>query len=648
MKRKLVERIISRYRRAVLAGFQLLFRLLPLRIGFAVIFYMAYLNRRAANFIIRAYAPLVTKALIADPNIQLCSSLTSIRPVFACNILLQLGAFKEVTFLMGKKSFYLRSSDAVLLMSSALFELSDFDRMADVLSLHSHFTLDDNYNLLQQEGHSHLLFGREDMGLQYLKLVSDKRKEAWIPHQNISARPPNRYFPNKIDLQSGNDGLLYDAYNYLGQRVTHVGRGDLGVRLYAAALKAQERLYPNLPKISEELAQWLDEKDIALSDVRILPWEWSTQIGHLGMLDILLRMRALGWWTGKAIVLTHKDKDKIANSAFLSLFKEFNDVTVVGPATTTRVAAELFSLQRYFGLGFNAWKDNSAQVVAWQEAGAIAMRQWDEEKRCLPMREAIDSRYLSLSVVRESIDEVRAEWGMNPDDWYVCLHMRDPAFYGEISGSGQTHRNSSVEGYLDAVRYITKKGGWVVKLGGPHSLKLPKMDRVIDYSRSRHKSELMDLFLMRGARLFIGTTSGLTNIAISFGIPSALVNCITTDAQLWNRNVRFVVKPIQTAGGTILSQRQLTTTPWRWRMFSAELLRRDGATQLDNSTDEILEVVKEVESIADGRVDDYAMRFPDAAELIDQWKNSLGLPHFYGSAQPSLYFLNKRKAEFLD
>jgi len=236
---------------------------------------------------------------------------------------------------------------------------------------------------------------------------------------------------------------------------------------------------------------------------------------------------------------------------------------------------------------------------------------------------------------------------MTPDDWYVCLHLRDRAFYGESRGLGQSHRNTDVENYRAAIEYITGLGGWVIKLGAKGSPKLPPMPRVIDYARSPYKSSLMDLSLIRGAKLFIGTTSGLTNVAISFGVPSALVNCISTDAQLWHRQVRFVPKRIVLQNGCALAQTQLTQSPWRWRQFDAGVLARHGATPIDNTSDEILETAKEVMALATGKVDDYAASVEAASDLISRWRESLGMPHFYGGAQISLYYLKKHQTSFL-
>ncbi|HSW71123.1 MAG TPA: TIGR04372 family glycosyltransferase, partial [Gammaproteobacteria bacterium] len=218
----------------------------------------------------------------------------------------------------------------------------------------------------------------------------------------------------------------------------------------------------------------------------------------------------------------------------------------------------------------------------------------------------------------------------------------------ELGGFGQAIRNSGdLETYLDAIRYITAQGGWVIKLGGPKAPALPKMAQVIDYARSQVKSELLDLYLVRHARFFIGTTSGLTNVAISFNLPCALVNCASPDAQVWSSRVRFVFKPVLRSTGGPLNQLELTSTPWRWRMFNIEVLQRHDAEIQNNTADEILETVKEVHHLAKGEAPSYNQNFPECRRLLTQWKASLAFPEYYGAAQPSLYYLQKHAETFL-
>jgi putative glycosyltransferase (TIGR04372 family) len=363
------------------------------------------------------------------------------------------------------------------------------------------------------------------------------------------------------------------------------------------------------------------------------------------MLDILFRMRQLGWWTGKAIMLPNIPK-LIANRALLALYENEGPILLQGVDVDGWIVEELISLQRYCGLSFNVFRFPDGTVVPWQDAGALLLQQWEKERRPLPLRVAFDTPGSAGEFAADAAAEAFEQWGLDKDDWYVCLHMRDASHYGETSGLGQTHRNAGVANYISAIEYVIGLGGKVIRLGGARAPDLPVMDGLIDYARSIYKSELLDLWLIRNCRFFIGTTSGLTNVAISFGIPCALVNCITTDAQLWHKDVRFAPKTILVAGGGELSQNDLTSTPWRWRVFSAETLLHHNATAYDNTADEILETVKEVYALAWNTVYETQIADPDGMRRL--WRSCLSFPHFYGAALPSLYYLHRHFHSFLE
>lgn len=102
----------------------------------------------------------------------------------------------------------------------------------------------------------------------------------------------------------------------------------------------------------------------------------------------------------------------------------------------------------------------------------------------------------------------------------MCLHVRTPLFHNSTADS---FRNSNIENYYDAIRYIITLGGAVVRMGDP----LPYVERIegfINYPNSPEKSEEMDLFLIKNCKLFIGTTSGIHDTALLFGVPLLSVN----------------------------------------------------------------------------------------------------------------------------
>jgi hypothetical protein len=96
----------------------------------------------------------------------------------------------------------------------------------------------------------------------------------------------------------------------------------------------------------------------------------------------------------------------------------------------------------------------------------------------------------------------------------------------------------------------------------------------------------------------------------------------------------------------MLTQAQLTSSPWRWRVFDAAVLGRSGAYPEANTPDDICAALQEVEALANGRSAEFEHEY-DAKGLLSRWTSQLALPHYYGTSKPSLYYLRKYEAEFL-
>jgi putative glycosyltransferase (TIGR04372 family) len=644
--RRLLLRVLPR--RFIYLGFRSVGRcldLLPRRVVFRMLVLCDTIELKGRHRLCQAYLPRVTLLLAGQPAFRFATGTPDRFHVQAARVLHGIGAYRETCDWITAHRLEASSVDVAFALLRSRFELGEFEQArADAAGM-------DRLDLSAAPELSRLLamlaLIADDLAAAVAHMDAACRADPSLlrPHQNIAARSPRAYVPNALDRQSGALGRLFDLGNFAGQRVTHVGRGETGVTLFARALEAQARLRAEVrPALSADLERLLSELGVAPEALRLIPEEWTTQIGHLGMLDILFRMQDLGWWSGQPVMVVRRAL--IANPAFFRLFGQRCTIVIVGETVSESLAEELLSLQRWVGLGFNAFRLPDGRVVPWQEAGALAIAQWEREGRGHPLRAAYDALAAADKPANDSLAALRARWGMTADDWHVCLHVRDAAYYLEFSGTGQTHRNAPIESYLEAIRFITDRGGWVIKLGGPNSPRLPPMPRAIDYALGGEKSDLTDIQLIRHARAFIGTTSGLTNVAISFGVPCAIVNAITTDAQLWTRHVRFALKPVRQSDGAMLTQRELTSTPWRWRVFDAAVLGRNGAAPVDNSSMEILQTVQEVMAMAEGRSAAYEAGF-DQASLLSRWQAALSQPHHYGTGRISLGFLAAHADPFL-
>jgi putative glycosyltransferase (TIGR04372 family) len=434
------------------------------------------------------------------------------------------------------------------------------------------------------------------------------------------------------------DIYLFYAFRNLLLRAYHFGEGNLVPLVYSRCRDTQRRLHRSLPKPSAELKGVLDRIGAELPDVRLLSPDWSALIGHNGHLNVHLMMRKMGWWKGSPVLLAYGER--IANRTFLSLFSDICPTLTLGENVSPAAWHELASLTPFLGDSHQAFEFQDGRCAYWNDAGAMALQQWEHEDRGFPLRDIYDARMLLDDRIEATYQSLRQKWGLGPNDWFVCLHMRDAGARGEKLGVGESIRSATIGNYLETVRHIAAMGGRVIRMGGRKAAPLPEMPGVIDYARSDDQVMEMDIHLVRRARMFIGTTSGFAYVASSFGIPSAMVNALSSVGLLWSKDTRFALKPVHTREGRMLSLSDVTSEKWRWTFPTYETVTSAGLTVGESSPDEILETTREVLDLTSG-----GKRIIESVD--DSWEKCLNIQGFFGSSRPARYFLEKYSATLL-
>lgn len=209
-----------------------------------------------------------------------------------------------------------------------------------------------------------------------------------------------------------------------------------------------------------------------------------------------------------------------------------------------------------------------------------AQHYWDCDLLLLQKHKVtLNSRQLSKG------NALREQMKIPKDSWFVCLHVREQGYLGEMHA--YNIRSSSISNYLSAIRYITKKGGYVVRMGDPSMTTLPLMERVIDYANSGIRSELMDIYLASKCRFFIGCESGLYSLAWLFQKPICLINITSFVAAFPNLpNHLAIPKNVY----SLKKQKFLTLK----ELLSSEI-HSDFSEYIfvENTPEEILETIKE-------------------------------------------------------
>ena len=236
-------------------------------------------------------------------------------------------------------------------------------------------------------------------------IAEDKRYA--MSHQNLASRyERDTWIPTELDLTSDPELHLYDMYHYLGQILVNQSNDvSLGLRMFGDAMRLQQKLATRyqIPEMLQKTLLQFKGFDPS-KPIRILPYEWITQIGHIGMIDALLKMQRLGMRPDVNWVLL-APKHKVANQAFLDCWKPY----IITIRNQDLIDA-LFPFQRICGEQFNCFINDSGDAIDWSDAAAQAFIEWDRQAR---------GPLISLPVeIKEMGRKQLADLGMPPD---ACL-----------------------------------------------------------------------------------------------------------------------------------------------------------------------------------------------------------------------------------
>lgn len=200
------------------------------------------------------------------------------------------------------------------------------------------------------------------------------------------------------------------------------------------------------------------------------------------------------------------------------------------------------------------------------------------------------------------------ELGISPDDWFVCVHAREHGWFKETNAyqlehpanyrhEQEDHRNVDVRDYLPAIKYITSKGGKIVRMGDPSMTRLPEINGVIDYPFTEHQSLPMDLFLVSRCHFILGCTSGFSgSFPLPFAKPLLITNFpgpVFTARFPYSNTIVMLKHMVEESNGRYLGLRE-TFNPDIGTMNDSLMFGDLGYQWVSNSPDDILEASKEM------------------------------------------------------
>ena len=433
----------------------------------------------------------------------------------------------------------------VVVISSGLFQEEIFEQLAD-LETHGvevvrlYHTLADNHY--------------EDA----VRLMGDNRpREAWDEYRE--------------NLETSEDAdQVRDAAVclYLG-----LGRMNDALALFQRSDRIRrERMSPQL--LREGAPYW------------ILDGFWAVALGHVACIDYVLKLAALEGRDPQDTILYLPPHSMVGNRFLLEQCRPF--LRVVERADDLPLPRDAVP-----GLSLNFYAPHLSKggpVFMWERAADIYQR-WHATGRGPLLR-------LSDEVREKGCAELE-RIGVPRGAWFVALHVRESGFHSQRRGLHSV-LNASLADYLPAIAEVTRRGGWVVRMGDATMQPLPPMTQVVDYCHSPVRSDWMDIFLAAHCRFFVGTSSGPVYVAQRYGVPCVLTNWWSHAKRPWHPDDIFVPKLIRrTDSGEALTLRESLAEPFGYPDSVLYLRENCGVDVVDSDPDDTRLAVAEMCELLD-------------------------------------------------
>ena len=178
-------------------------------------------------------------------------------------------------------------------------------------------------------------------------------------------------------------------------------------------------------------------------------------------------------------------------------------------------------------------------------------------------------------------EATRKKLGLPDDAWFVCLHVREKGFMGA------SIRDAAISNYLPTIRYITRKGGYVVRMGDTTMTPLQPMENEIDYAFVCCRSDVMYIYFIEQYRFLLGCDSGILCLAWLLKKPSCLVNITEHSITSLSSPPDLLIQK------HFYSKQKKRFLSIKEKLISMDLYPIKDYFYVENSPEEILETVKE-------------------------------------------------------
>jgi putative glycosyltransferase (TIGR04372 family) len=203
-------------------------------------------------------------------------------------------------------------------------------------------------------------------------------------------------------------------------------------------------------------------------------------------------------------------------------------------------------------------------------------------------------------------EEALRELGMPEGRQFVCFHTRDSTYLRAQLPKGDIiyhdYRDSSIHDLLPAMEELARRGYFAVRMGADAEKKLAQANpMIIDYTHSGLRSDFLDIYLGSRCRFFLVSTSGILSVAQIFRRPVVFHNFIPLEhASSWEQNGLLIFKKLRLRKERRFMTFRETLDSGAGRFLKGESYEELGIEIIDNTPEEIMDVVLEMEARLNG------------------------------------------------
>jgi putative glycosyltransferase (TIGR04372 family) len=255
-----------------------------------------------------------------------------------------------------------------------------------------------------------------------------------------------------------------------------------------------------------------ETENLALANTRyrVLDRIWARHIGHTATIDYVIKLGMLEGRAKEDTILYVPRGSPIANRFLLQ--QVATQLRLIESTADLPFDASAVQALHYDYLGPRLPDGSTAYF--W-EIAAKTYKRWEKEDRGPLLRLPPEIEVRGWATLREA--------GVPQGAWFVTLHVREGKWDGRNAGMHGV-MNADISNYLPAISEVTRRGGWVVRMGDPGMRLLPPLANVIDYCHCDFRADWMDVFLAARCRFMVGSTSGPAFIPPLYGAPLLLTN----------------------------------------------------------------------------------------------------------------------------